>query len=290
MELRVLEYFLAVAREESITGAAKALHLSQPTLSRQLKDLEEELGKQLFIRGSKRIELTEEGKLLRKRAQEIVSLADKAREEISLNSDSISGEIYIGAGETDAVHYITDAAKRVQKQYPDIRFHIISGDGTVVKDMLDNGLIDLGLIFDNVDYVKYDAVTIPIKDNWGVLMRKNSPLANNSEITAKDLYALPLIVSRQVLDGGILKQILGKPENELNIAGTYSLIFNGSLMVKSGLGYALCLDKIINVSGDSGLTFLPLAPSKTANIHIIWKKNNVFSKATQLLLNEIGKE
>ncbi|MBR1731351.1 MAG: LysR family transcriptional regulator, partial [Ruminococcus sp.] len=197
MELRVLQYFLAVAREESISGAANALHLSQPTLSRQLKDLEDELGKQLFIRGSKRITLTDEGRILKNRAEEIVSLVEKTASEIAVSDEHIYGDVFIGAGETVGVRYLTKAAKTVRDKYPDIHFHIISGDRSDVVERLDSGLVDFGLIFGSVDDTKYESIKIPNSDMWGVLMRKDSPLAKKEAIEPKDLYEKPLIVSRQ---------------------------------------------------------------------------------------------
>ena len=287
MELRVLEYFLAVAREESITAAANALHLSQPTLSRQLKDMEDELGKQLFIRGSKKIELTDEGKLLRKRAQEIVQLVNKTKGEISTDEGAVTGDVYIGACETDGTHIITDAAKRVTDKYPEVRFHIISGDDKAVEEMLDNEIIDIGIVLDNVDYKKYDSIKTDYSDNWGVLVKKDSPLAACNTVKTTDLYNEPLIVSRQILGNGVLKTVLGRGDEELNIAATYNLLYNGAQMVKSGLGYAICIDGIINTSGDSELAFIPIEPPINTQMHIILKKGNIFSKAAQALIDEL---
>lgn len=287
MELRVLEYFLAVAREESITAAASSLHLSQPTLSRQLKDMEDELGKQLFIRGSKKIELTEEGKLLRKRAQEIMLLVNKAKSEISADEETVTGDVYIGACETDGIRILTDAAKRVKDKYPEVHFHIISGDDKSVEEMLDNELIDIGVVLDNVDYKRYDSIEIDYRDKWGVLMRRDSPLAANNTVNTADLHDKPLIVSRQIIGNGVLKTVLDKSDEELNIAGTYNLLYNGSQMVKSGLGYAVGIDGIINVSGDGDLVFKLIKPQINTQMHIILKKGNIFSKAAQALINEL---
>ncbi|MCH5296943.1 MAG: LysR family transcriptional regulator [Ruminococcus sp.] len=287
MELRVLQYFLAVAREESITAAANSLHLSQPTLSRQLKDMEDELGKQLFIRGNKKIELTAEGIMLRQRAQEIIELVNKTQSEISFLDNTVAGNIYIGAGETEGVRFLVNAAKAVKDKFPDIHFHIISGDDSDVKEQLDSGLIDFGLVFGNIDYSKYEAIKLPIQDRWGILMRRDCELSKQSTINAEDLYDKPLIVSRQTLSNGILKKLLGRDESNLNISATYSLLFNGSIMVQEGLGYALALDKIINTSGDSSLTFRPLSYDIKEEMHIIWKKHNIFSRAAEKLLEEL---
>ena len=287
MELRVLKYFLSVAKEESISGAANALHLSQPTLSRQLKDLEDELGKQLFIRGSKRITLTDEGRILKKRAEEIVSLVEKTESEIAVSDEHIYGDVFIGAGETVGVRYLTKAAKRVRDVYPDIRFHIISGDRADVVERLDSGLVDFGLVFGSVDDTKYESIKIPNSDIWGVLMRKDSPLAEKEMIEPKDLYNKPLIISRQADKTGIVKRLLNRSADKLNIVATYNLIFNGSLMVQDGLGYALAIESITSNTDKSEIVFRPLSNVLCEDMHVIWKKDNVFSKASEKLLEEL---
>ena len=289
MELRVLGYFLAVAREESISGAANALHLSQPTLSRQLKDMEAELGKQLFIRGGKKIELTDEGRILKKRAEEIIALVEKTENEIAVSDEHISGDVFIGAGETVGVRHLTKAAKRARDVYPDIRFHIISGDRTDVAERLDSGLVDFGLVFGSVDETKYESIQIPNSDVWGVLMRRDCPLAEKPEIAPKDLYTLPLIVSRQADKTGVVKRLLGRSGDNLNLVATCNLIFNAALMVQDGLGYALCLESIINPSQNSELCFKPLTNALIEEMRVIWKKDNVFSKASQKLFEELSK-
>lgn len=284
MELRVLQYFLAVTREQSISGAAESLHLSQPTLSRQLKDMEDELGKQLLIRGNRRITLTEEGMILRKRAEEILELVKKAEDEIAQNNDVVAGDITVGAGETDGIRFLTRAAQELQKDYPLVHFHIISGDGITVTENLDKGLIDFGLIFGEIDEAKYEYIGVPYQDIWGVMMRRDSPLAQKVSITAKDLEGLPLIVSRQAFHKSELAEFFSGNANKMNITSTYNLLFNGSLMVEDGMGYAICFDKIINVSGDSNLCFRPLEPKITASMSIVWKKYQVLTKATELFL------
>ena len=281
MELRVLNYFLAIAREQSIVHAAESLHLSQPTLSTQIKNLEEELGKQLFIRGTKglrKVTLTEEGMILRKRAEEIMDLVRKAENEIKMTDDVIVGDVYIGTGETDGVRLIARAAGLLQEQHPGIHYHISSGNASFVFEYLDKGLIDFGIVFGNVDLTRYNALELPCRDTWGVLMRRDSPLAAKSSISPQDLYDVPLILSQQESEGGTLTQWIGKEPAELNIAATYNLIFNASLLVDEGLGYAVCLDKIINTSGDSSLCFRPLNPGLENKMSMIWKKYQVFSK------------
>lgn len=286
MELRVLQYFLAVAREQSVSGAAEYLHLSQPTLSRQLKDLEEEFGKQLFIRGNRKITLTEEGMILRKRAEEIMDLVQKTEQEITSNDEIVVGDIHIGAGETDAIRILAKAASQLQKKQPGIRIHIASGDSVNVTEELDKGLIDFGILFDPKDLSKYNHLKIPKKDTWGVLMLKDAPLAQKEAVRPEDLWDKPLILSRQHRDGSALSIWLNKSETDLNIVATYNLLYNGSILVSEGIGYAITLDKIINTQG-SNLCFRPLTPSLQAGLCIVWKKYQVFTKAAQLFLQAL---
>lgn len=287
MELRVLQYFLAVARENSISGAAEFLHLSQPTLSRQLKELEEELGKQLFIRGNRRITLTEEGMILRKRAEEVVELIQKAENEIAASDDMLAGDIFIGVGETDGNRFLIKAMKAMQQDYPLIHFHIISGDKAMITEAIDRGTIDFGIVFGNTDFAKYDSIPVPYEDTWGVLMRRDATLAENDMITAEDLMDQPLIISRQAFQNLEFKNFFHLEQEKLNIVATYSLLFNGSLMVEEGLGYAICFDKLVNVSGNSNLCFRPLTPKIESHMSIIWKKYQVFSKPTQKFLQKL---
>ena len=287
MELRVLQYFLAVARENSISGAAEFLHLSQPTLSRQLKELEEELGKQLFIRGNRRITLTEEGMILRKRAEEVVELIRKTENEIAASDDMLAGDIEIGAGETDGNRFLIKAMNAMQKDYPLVHFHIISGDRVTITEAIDRGSIDFGIVFGNTDFSKYDSIPVPYEDTWGVLMRREASLAQKERITAEDLVDKPLIISRQAFQNIEFTKFFHCEQEKLNIVATYSLLFNGSLMVKEGLGYAICFDKLINVSGDSHLCFRPLEPKMKGHMNIIWKKYQVLSKPTQKFLQKL---
>lgn len=289
MELRVLQYFLAVTREQSISGAAESLHLSQPTLSRQLKDMEEELGKQLMIRGNRKITLTEEGMILRKRAEEILDLVQKTEHEITISDDVISGDVYIGAGETDAVRLLAKTGKNVQMEYPDIHYHISSGDSTDVLESLDKGLIDFGMIFGPIDASKYEYLEFPVKDKYGILMRKDSPLAEKNVIRPEDLHDKPIMFNRNTRDGDLLTSWLGKNLSELNVAATYNLLFNASLMVDEGLGYAFALDKISNTDGNSNLRFVPCEPELSAGMSLLWKKYQVFPKAAKKFLEEFQK-
>ena len=290
MELRVLQYFLAVAREQSISAAAHSLHLSQPTLSTQLKALEEEVGKQLLIRGNKgsrKVMLTQEGMILRKRAEEILELVHMTQREIAYSDEVIVGDVYIGAGESDLIRIFAKAACCLQKQYPGIHYHIRSGNAVFVKEYLDRGLIDFGVIYGPVDTAGYHAIKLPVRDTWGVLMRRDSPLASKEYITPQDLWDKPLIVSAQESDHWPMSRWIGKDPEELSVVATYNLVFNASLLVEEGLGYALCFDKLLNVSGDSKLCFRPLYPRMEGEASIIWKRYQVFSKAAQKFIDAL---
>ncbi len=289
MEIRVLKYFLAVAKEQSISGAADILHISQPTLSRQLMDMEEKLGKQLFIRGNRRISLTEEGMFLRKRAEEIVDLVDKTEAEITASDEIVNGDIYIGAGETDVMRLVVRVAKKLQEDYPNIRYHIFSGNSKYVTEKLDRGLLDFGLLVEPTDTTKYEYLRLPATDTWGVLMRKDSPLADKDIITAKDLWDVPLICSKRVLrnNQNILSKWVKKDVENLNISITYNLLYNASIMVEEGFGYALCIDKIIKTPDDGILCFRPFSPALEVRFDIVWKKYQVFSKAAELFLKRL---
>lgn len=290
MDIRVLQYFLAVAREESITRAAETLRMTQPPLSRQLKDLEEEVGKQLLIRGSKKVTLTEDGMLLRKRAEEMIALMEKTKSELSSSDKNISGEIYMGSGETDAVSTIAKVAKNLQKEHPLIRYHIYSGDAEHIVERLDKGLIDFGLLVEPFDNSKYDFIRLPVKDTWGVLMRKDSPLAEKESICAEDLWDKPLIISHQTAISNEMIAWLRKDVSQLNIVATYDLLYNASRFVKMGVGYAIALDKLINTSGDSNLCFRPLYPVSEAGLCIVWKKYQVFSRAAGRFIQKLKDE
>lgn len=290
MDIRILQYFLAVAREESITKAAETLHMTQPPLSRQLKDLEEELGKQLLIRGSKKVTLTEDGMLLRKRAEEMVDLMEKTKAELACTSENINGDIYIGCGETDAISFLAQAATDLQKKHPLIHYHIYSGDAERVMERLDKGLIDFGLLVGPVDVSKYDYMKLPMKDTWGVLMRKDSPLAVKEAICAEDLWDKPLILSHQTSINSEMFAWLKIDASKLNVVATYDLVYNASLFVNKGFGYVIALDKLVNTTGDSNLCFRPLYPAFDAGLCIIWKKYQVFSRASDHFLRQLQYE
>lgn len=287
MELRVLEYFLAVAREESISKAAEFLHLTQPTLSRQLRDMEEELGKQLFLRGNRKVTLTEDGMYLRKRAEEILELVHRTQHDLMLSDDIVTGEVSIGCGETEAMRYVVQAIQRLQEEYPQIHYSFVSGDSANVLDELDKGLVDFGVVLGQMNLGKYESLPFPTMDTWGILMRKDAPLAKKGYVEAEDLWELPLLLSRQVPHHNHIIDWLKRPVENLHVVAYYNLIYNASIMVEEGLGYALTLDKLINTSGSSPLTFLPLRPALHNELHIIWKRYQVFSRAAEKFLEAL---
>ena len=292
MDIRILRYFLAVVREESISDAARFLHITQPTLSRQLMDLEEELGVKLLNRGKKnqRVTLTEEGMLLRRRAEEIVALTDKTMSEFDTSQDIVSGDIYIGGGETNAMRLIARVGKKLQTQYPLIRYHLFSGNADDVAERLDKGLLDFGLFIEPANLERYNYLRLPDTDTWGLLMRKDSPLADKESIRTEDLENLPLIVSRQSMVGNELAGWSGRDFDKLNIVATYNLIYNASLMVDEGFGYALCLDRLVFSADNNNFCFRPLEPKLEAHLSIAWKKYQVFSKASEKFLKALQEE
>ncbi|MGN0240113.1 MAG: LysR family transcriptional regulator [Candidatus Weimeria sp.] len=296
MDLRVLEYFLAVAREQNITAAAQSLHLTQPTLSIQLKELEEELGKQLLVRGtrgSRKVTLTEDGKILRARAEEILSLVDKTKNEITRSEDTVAGDVYIGTGESDTVRVFARAAGRLQKTCPDIHYHFTSGNAAYILEQMDKGLIDFGLVFTDVNRKKYDVFNIPVAERWGVLMRRDDALARKKFITPEDLADKPLIMSSQE---NAKKQVAGWmqiPESRLDIVATYNLILNAAILCDEGFGYTIGYDKLLDTvldPGGSSLCFRPLSPAVEAQAYIIWKKYQVFSRAAERFLQQVKLE
>lgn len=281
MDIRSMAYYLAVTREGNISAAAEALHVSQPTLSRQIKALEEELGVTLFERGSRRIKLTEAGVILRRRAEEMVRLMQIMESEISRTHSNLSGEIHIGAGESLAFHHLSRIAGEIHKAYPDIRFYITSGDTADLIEQLNSGLIDVALLFTDYDHSQYQGIRLPKEDVLGLLMRKDDPLAEKSVITTDDLKELPLIIPRASMDLLSSDPILAS----LNIITVYNLIYNASLFVEDGVGYAVGFDGLINTTGDSPLTFRPLENQISQPGTVIWKRYEVLSPAVNMFLD-----
>lgn len=278
MELRVLKYFLAVAREENITKAAALLHLTQPTLSRQLMQLEEELGVQLFRRSRYHIELTEDGMLLRRRAQELVDLAEKTTREFTMRETELMGEIAIGAGETRSMSFLSRAMVSFRERYPKVTFRIFSATADDVKERLDTGLLDMGLLTEPVDVGRYAFCRMKERDRWGVLVRLDSPLAGLDSVTPDDLEQVPLIISGRERVQRELANWFGDRWERLQIAASFNLILNAANMVRYGVGTALSFD--LNFSFDD-LRFIPLSPTMDTGTVLVWKKDLVLTPVVE---------
>ncbi len=287
MDVRVLRYFLAVAREASFSRAADALYMSQPTLSRQIRDLEEELGTTLFVRTNRNVTLTRDGMRLRRRAQEIVELMDRTREEFENLDEDISGDVCIGSGETHAMRALARVAIDVRQEHPGVRYHLFSGNADDVTERLDRGLLDFGVVIDPADLHKYDFLRIPGSDSWGLLMPADHPLAAKEAVTPGDLDGVPLLVSRQSMVAGDLARWLGGDFDRLEIAATYNLVFNAAIMVEQGMGCALTLDHLVGSMDVGGLCFRPLAPKVESGLNLVWKKYQVFSPAAEAFLRGV---
>ena len=285
MEFRELQYFLAVVKEGTISGAAGALHVAQPSLSRQMRELEEKIGTTLFVRGNRKITLTEDGLILQRRANEIVQLMQKTEQELGSSKEDMSGDIYIGAAEANAVHYLTRAAASLLGTYPNIRFHIASGDTTDTKYQLEQGLIDFALLFYPYDLEKYNYIRLPVSDRMVALMRKDHPLSEKHSVSLrKDLKNEPLILSR--LAQGMSVQ--GIDTSSLHIIGTYNLAYNASIMVEDGLGIALCFDSIVNINDRNNLCIVPVSDMGTGiNPAIIWKKYQAMTPIAKAYIDEL---
>lgn len=289
MEIRVLRYFMEIAREENMTKAAEKLHISQPSLSKEIKKLEEELGHPLFIRTNKNMRLNDEGMLLRKRASDILAMVDKTAEEFSTLDSITGGEIRIGCAESVQIKYLARAIKSFKEKYPNFMFHIFSGDTEPVAERLDRGLLDIAVIVEPPNLSKYNYLPVPGSDKWGVVMRRDSPLAEKSELTFDDIYGLPLFTSEQSIKADFPRWC-GENAEKLNIAGTFNLAFNGSVFVREGLGYLLTFEHLINTSEESELCFRPITPLLETKMYIIWKKYQIFSPIAELFLKSLKKD
>ena len=288
MEIRTLRYFLAVAREENMTKAAEILHVTQPTLSKTLRALEDELGKKLFTRHSFSISLTEEGILLRKRAEDLVSMADKIIGEFVSLDDIAGGDIYFGLAESYQIRYLAQEIKRFKEIYPGLRYHISSGDTEQVTEKLDKGILDFAVLAEEPDTAKYNFLCFPDADVWGLVMPSDCQLAKKENICVDDLVGLPLFCSEQGWEKDI-SPWCGERIDELRLEGSFRLSYNGSLFVHEGLGLLLTFDRLIDTSPTSGLTFRPLAPSLKTKIYLIWKKYQVFTPIAEKFLDEAKK-
>ena len=281
MELRVLRYFLAVAREENITKAASLLHVTQPTLSRQIQQLEEELGVKLFRRSQYRVILTDDGMLLRRRAQEIVELADKAQRELRHTEAELTGEIAIGCGESMGMSFLSRHIREFRRLHPQVQFRIYSANADDIKEHIEKGLLDMGLLTEPVDIGRYAFLRTPQKDHWGVLLPKEHLLAQKAAVAPKDLLGIPLLIAGRETVRNELAGWFGDIYDKIEIAATYNLILNAANMVENGVGAALCFD-LGHIS--DGLTFVPLSPGLETGTVLAWKKDQVDSPAAKQFL------
>lgn len=286
MEIRVLRYFLEIARANNMSRAAETLHISQPTLSKQMKDLEQELGKKLFRRGSSSVSLTDEGMLLRKRAEDILEMVDKTIHEFSELDNITGGEVHIGCAESHQIKYLAQAIKAFKKKYPLFRYHLTSGNTEQVVERLDRGLIDFAVIVEPPNLSRYNYLEVPETNTWGLVLRKDDPLAQKEKICVDDLTNLDLICSTQAMQVDIPRWC-GEKADMLNLSGTLNLAYNGSVFVKEGLGYMLTFDNLIDIGTNSPLTFRPLNPPLETKMYVIWKKYQVFTPIAELLIDEM---
>lgn len=277
MELRVLKYFLMVAREENITKAAALLHITQPTLSRQLMQLEEELGVKLFHRSKHSIILTEDGMLLKRRAQELVFLSDKTIQELSHKDSMLSGEIAIGCGEARSMSFLSEQIRNFRQLHPLVQFSIHSAIADDITERIEKGILDMGLLAEPVNIGKYEFIRMPQKERWGILTRKDSKLAEKECVHPQDLADVPLLMVKRELVKNELSSWFGDYYEQLQIAATYNLIINAATMVKYGVGIALCFD--LGAIYDDDLCFVPLAPALKTGSVLVWKKNQTMGEA-----------
>ena len=286
MEIRTLRYFLAVAREENMTRAAELLHVTQPTLSKALRSLEDELGKKLFERHSFSISLTDEGILLRDRAEDLVTMADKIEREFLTLDDITGGDLYLGLGESYQIRYLARAIRSLKNLYPKLNYHITSGDTEQVTEKLDKGLLDFAVLCDTPDPKKYNCVEFPEADIWGVVMPAGCKLAKKKTVRVDDLVGLPLFCSQQSWKNDIPRWA-GERMNELTLEGSFRLAYNSSIFVMEGLGYLLTFDKLINTSEESGLVFRPLSPRLETKLFLIRNKFQTFTPIAERFLDQV---
>ena len=277
MENRVLKYFLIVAREQNITKAAEILHVSQPALSRQLMQLEEELGAKLFIRGKRNITLTDEGLYLRQKAQEIIELTEKTEQEFANGITSLSGVISIGMGETAASSYLADLIYEFREEYPDVRFEIISGNADGTKEQLDKGLLDIGILLEPTDFSKYEFIRLPVKDTWGAIVPSKCPLCKKEYVTAEDLKDRKIFMSNRAVNHSLFSSWFGEYYNEKNIYLTVNLLYNAAMLVSKGMGCAVTIDGAVQLYNHPELNFRPLYPKIEQTSVLVWKKNQIVS-------------
>lgn len=287
MEIRVLRYFLTVVREQSITKASEVLHITQPTLSRQLAQMEEEVGVKLFDRGTRKITLTNEGLLLRRRAEEILQLVDKTERELIEQEEQVEGKITIGCGEIASVQILPNLFRSFHEKYPRVNFDLYTATADHVKDQMDRGLVDIGLLLEPIDIEKYDFIRLDRKERWVVLMRPDSPLVGKDSVTAKDLAELPIILPRRLRIQSELASWFGDDYENLNVLFTSNLSTNAAVMVSHGLAYSVVVEGAVSFWDQSKITYRPLSPDLTATSVLAWKRGQPFSLAATKFIKQI---
>ena len=286
MEIRTLRYFLAVAQEENMTRAAARLNLTQPTLSKALKSLEAELDARLFVRHSFSIELTDEGRLLRDRARDLIGLADKIEDEFRSIDSQLAGELRLGMAESYRIRLVAQELRRLKESCPGLRYHVTSGDTEQVTERLDRGLLDFAVLCERPDSRRYDWVELPERDLWGVVMRDDHPLARNASISPSDLIGEPLFVSEQGWRGDIA-QWAGDCFAELHLEGSFRLSYNASVFAREGLGLLLTFDQLVNTSPESGLVFRPLEPSLEVTLYLVWGRRQLMTPIAERFVKQV---
>lgn len=277
MELRVLRYFLTVAREQNITRASEVLHITQPTLSRQLMQLEEEFGKRLFERGKGHITLTNDGMLLRRRAEEMLELADRTERELRNDEEILAGEIFIGSGESERFHGISHVMKEFSSRYPQVTYRLFSGNADDIKEKLGSGVLDIALLNEPVEIENYEFIRIPEKDRWGILLPKTDPLAQKENIAPEDLIHASIITSQRQLVHHEIENWFGSIYEQVHEVASVNLIHNATMMVADGIGYAITLEDLVKDYEESPICFRPFTPTLETGCVLVWKKYQVFS-------------
>lgn len=277
MELRVLNYFLAVAREENFTKAANVLHITQPTLSRQISDLEDELGVKLFIRSSHNIILTEEGMVLKRRAQEMLSLAEKTKRDFLQKDEQLTGTVSIGSGEFRSTKYLAKIISRFSEKHPGVRYEIYSGNAGNIRDYIERGFLDVGLMSEPIDMRKYNFINMPVKEQWGVFVQEDSPLFKNETVSPEELKGMSVITATGDFNQSRIGGWLGECRDDVSIVATANLPYNEAVLAQENMGVMLSIN--LNCTYE-GLRFIPLEPSLEISTALAWKKEQVFSPAT----------
>ena len=284
MDIRVLKYFLAVSREGNITKATEALHVTQPTLSRQLMDLEKDVGAQLLVRGMRQVSLTDAGVLFQQQAKEMILLLEKTERDLAELKDLVGGVVAIGCVETVVAHLLADALLQFSREHPMVQYELYSADGDDVREKLDRGDIDIGILLEPVEAAKYDYIRLPCTERWGVLMRRDDPLAQTGSVRVAEILPLPLILPRRRIVQEEIQGWLGVESSNLRIVASHNLLTNAIALIERGLGYAICVEGAYTIRPSEAVRFVPFAPERITGHVLAWKKNRAFPSATSCFI------